>query len=87
MRPNFVFEEPYIRRFPGADFHFLCVDIDDLDLHVDDDNRLVKPLVVLQSWPNIPTGRLYVNYSTSIGGRSTFIGGRSTFVGGVGLLL
>ena len=63
MRPNFVFEEPYIRRFPGADFHFLCVDIDDLDLHVDDDNRLVKPLVVLQSWPNIPTGRLYVNYS------------------------
>ena len=40
------------------------MDIDDLDLHVGDDNRLVEPVALLQIWPNIPTGRLYVNYST-----------------------
>ena len=55
MRPNFVFEEPYIRRFPGADFHFLCVDIDDLDLHVGDDNCLVESLGLFKSWLNIRT--------------------------------
>ena len=40
------------------------MDIDDLGLHVSDDNRLLGPPGCLQHRPIIPAGRIYVNYST-----------------------
>ena len=58
-------------RCPGvhdsrADFQYLCVDIDDLGLHVSDDNRLLGPPGCLQHRPIIPAGRVYVNYFSSV---------------------